>query len=127
MLDIKTLNKKGVKGLKNVKYISLISENMFEIKGKTIEKKDVVQVINSDTSVVFELDMTRVFFTNEVMNKVVDIEDILLHEEITHVRYWFEDGSMALIPLYETEQSRIKQQQKIYISISCDTTKLLEV
>jgi hypothetical protein len=71
--------------------------------------------------------MTRVFFTNEVMSKIVDIEDVLLHEEITHIRYWFEDGTIKLVPLDETEQSRIKQQQKIYISISCDTTKLLEV
>lgn len=114
--------------MKNVDYISLVTQSLFEVKGKTRKMKDIVQIINSDSSVVYELDTTRVFFTNPVMQKVTEIEDVLLHEEITHVRYWFEDGTMKLVVLDETEdQSRIKQQQKIYISISCDTTKLLEV
>lgn len=113
--------------MKRVEYISLITNNLFEVKGKTDKKKDIVQVINSDSNVVYELDMTRVFFTNPVMEKVTEIEDVLLQDEISHIRYWFEDGSMKLVALDENEQSRIKQQQKTYININTDTTKLLEV
>ena len=112
--------------MKKVEYISLVTESLFEVKEKY--RKDVVQVINSDSSVIYELDMTRAFFTNPVMGKVAEIEDVLLQDEISHIRYWFEDGSMKLVALDdENEQSRFKQQQKIYININTDTTKLLEV
>ena len=106
-----------------IKQISFITENLFEV----ICDIQSIKQIKVNNGIDFLIDKNKARFSKSYMANNSTIEYVLRNNEITHIKYYLENGAIMIKEIKEYKGQALYSNYNLLLHIYCNSDNLLKL